>query len=854
MIRYAVRSGIMVAASLLLFGCAGEKLELSIKARLNGQPAAQAKVTVDGEEIGVTGNDGVLVKSLRKKTGADIGVVVAKDLPGYRVKPWKVTFRMKPPVSGKPNVFAFDVDLSAFRFITLFVTDKAKPVTGALIEKAGKEIGKTDENGEFIYEYKENELPRSGVDLTVSKPGYAPWRKTGAIESGQRFEARLTKRSTIAVTALADEYGQTTGISGVTVSINENSVGATDARGVFTYTFDGEPGKKVQVQLSSAGYLPAEWKGMVLLDGDAKVQRYFYPLVPRPLKVGIYRFVSNTPNADLKEILAQTEQAVGAQLFKNACFREVSAKTLQSEMKSAKLSIEKIVAKGWRDTPLQKTVDLIILGSVAKDEKGVFIEAKFYTAGGRLIMSQIVRAKSAGNISGAAKDLAASVVERFPFEGTVISQDDERYRINLGKTGYKISKGADFVLMAARFDESGRIAGYRETGKVKVKKVDDAGSWAEIVDLKQGEKISPGDRAVRRAYGEGEEEAERNFFVVLAKGGLPPDVSPLPSVNIYVNGAWAGSTGPDGKAEVPVRLDRNFDLVLYRHGYQQVVEKVKIEKKGDTKEFVLNVNNSVFNVSSEPSSADVFVDNEKLGRTPMTGKLVNLGFHTVKVTLGGDYRDWEEVIEFNKKFEERSIILYKDFLKIGERAEQKGDIDAAILAYESAEDGHPDYSEAHHRLAQIYLDEKSDYEGAIREFENVLSRPENQQLVYKQFSVAYTNLGHAYYEKGNELVQSNREAAAQAFGKAIQNLQIAKQNTRFFPNQHYDEAVHDTYYYIALSYHKLYLVTKKSGVLNSANLAWREYFDFFPKKLESDATYEQTREGARKYWDQIKNL
>ena len=45
------------------------------------------------------------------------------------------------------------------------------------------------------------------------------------------------------------------------------------------------------------------------------------------------------------------------------------------------------------------------------------------------------------------------------------------------------------------------------------------------------------------------------------------------------------------------------------------------------------------------------------------------------------------------------------------------------------------------------MDEKKDYDMAIREFENVLSLPENQQIIYKQFAITYTNLGHAYYHK-----------------------------------------------------------------------------------------------------------
>jgi len=381
---------------------------------------------------------------------------------------------------------------------------------------------------------------------------------------------------------------------------------------------------------------------------------------------------------------------------------------------------------------------------------------------------------------------------------------------------------------------------------------------AEVDDLKKGEGIKIGDRVVRRVRREGDEERDRTYFILATRGGLAPDVAPLPRVNVYLNNDWAGSTGADGKAEVSIRLGKSYDLLLYRHGYQQVNEKIKVEKSGDTRDFVLSVNNALFKVESEPSSAAVFVDGDQLGKTPMLeGKSVGLGFHTVQLTVGEDYRDWEEVVEFDKKIEDRTgdrrIALYRDYLKLGERATQKGDTDGAIQAYASADKRHPDYSEAHHRLARIYLDEKNDYDAAIREFESVLSLPQNQQLIYKQFAVAFTNLGHAYYEKGNSLVEKDREAAAQSFARAIQNLQIAKQNTRFLPTAHYDEALHDTYFYLALSYHKLYLVTRKDALMNNANLAWREYFDFFPKKLEGNPVFERNREAARKYSAQIKD-
>src|SRR5512137_2721977 len=107
-------------------------------------------------------------------------------------------------------------------------------------------------------------------------------------------------------------------------------------------------------------------------------------------------------------------------------------------------------------------------------------------------------------------------------------------------------------------------------------------------------------------------------------------MAPLAGVNIYLNEEWVSTTGADGRAEVPVRLGKKYDLVLYRHGYQQATDKLKVEKSKDVKEYTLTVNNALFKVDSRPSSADVFVDGDKIGRTPLLeGKPVTLGFHTV---------------------------------------------------------------------------------------------------------------------------------------------------------------------------------------------------------------------------------
>jgi tetratricopeptide (TPR) repeat protein len=833
-------------AALMIAAC-GQRLDIEIKARIDGQPAAQAKVVVDSEALGTTDAEGLFAKQLSKKAGADISVAVSKEMPGYRIEPWKTTFTVKLPKDGKTDTYRFEADLKAMRYVTLRVSDKGKPLAEARVLVAEKSVGVTDDKGEMVYSYARQ--PAKGVALTVGKTGYGTYRATRALEPGQVIEIALHRQTVVAIRALTEEYGRAGGVPGLGVSIDGKSIGKTDSQGNYTYTYRGDPGRRAVIALAAPGYVPDAWKTTVRLGDQVELQHYFYPTAPRPIRTGVYRFVGNTPGEDLTNLAAQAEQTLSNQLFRFPAFREVPAARLQAEIAERKLSVDRLATKGWQDTPLRATVDMIVLGSIAKDGDGYLIEAKFHSAGGKVVFSELARARSARSVDSAARELVAKVIERFPFEGTVIAAEDERVRINLGRS-WRISRGAEFAVTTPTLGAHGKLSGYRETGRIEVKRGEDTSSLAEIAALKEGEKVQVGDRVVRRSGSE--ETDQRASLQITVKGGLGGDVGPLAGTNVYLNGEWRGTTGTNGQADIPLRPGRNYALVLYRHGYEQLSDKISVTKSGDAREFTLAANNAIFKLDSEPSSAAVTIDDEPVGKTPIAGRPVTLGFHSVRISYGEDYRDFFEVMEFTKKEEERRIVLQKDFLKIGERAREKGDIEGAIRAYAATGRDHPDYAEAHRHLGRIYLDDKEDYERAAAEFEAVLALPENQQLIRKQFAITYTNLGHAYYEQGNRLVSKDRDAASKLFAKAIKALQTAKQNTRFFPKEEYDAALHDTYYFTALSYHKLYLITKQPGVANSASLAWRDYLDFFPQKLAGNPTFVQARDAARRYREQIR--
>lgn len=858
MLTTAIRLLITLSLSLTLFACGDKtpRMDMEVNVTLNGKLVPNARIMLDGKLLGETGAEGQFNASMNQVPGKQLKLEAQADVTGFEVQPWKNEFTVKLPNDGEILKYVFDVELKATPFVVFAVQEKGVPIAGASIVVDKAEVGKTDEAGKFAYKYQKGS--KQSVIVTVTKNGYSTWKRVSKLEPGYQLGVDIFKRVAVNFEALKEEYGSSVGIPGIAVTVDGKRAGKTNELGMLTFNYEGESGKPVKVSYAAPGYFPAQWTASMAIDGGSSVRHYFYPVSPKPIKLAFFHFGGNTPGVDLKDVAAQAQAAIRTQLFKHAVFREVSGETLDKEVKNANQNISKLTSKGWQQTRLQSLVDMIVVGSVAKDTKGYIIEAKFHSSSGKLIFSQLVHVDDRSDINSAAKDISSNVIERFPFEGSVIAVKDDRYEINLGRP-YEISRGTEFELLTSSAAKSGASSTI-----LTVKKVSDNVSSAALEDGQAGVKIAVGDRVVRQVLHEGESsnkreaKSGRESFFLTAKGGVGKDASLLAGVNIYLNNDWVGSTGSDGRANVTINTGKSFNLMLYRHGYQQVNEKIKIEKHGENKQYVMAANYALFKLESTPSPATVYVDGELLGKTPMIeGRQLGLGFHTVRLTGGENYRDWESVIEFDKKIEDRTgarkIVLYKDYMKLGEAAEAKGNIDAAIAAYAATASGHPDYSDAHHRLAQLYLDEKDDFNGAIKEFENVLTLPENEQLIFKQYAVAYTNLGHAYYEKGNDKMAENRNEAAQYYAKAVQNLKISKQNTRFFPAAEYDQAVHDTYFYLALANQKLYMITGRSNMLSDANLAWRDYFDFFPRALEGDPVFTEHRATAKKFWDQIKD-
>lgn len=837
----------------ILFACAEkpQEVNIDINATFNGQPVANAEVMIDSNNAGQTDAHGRFNTTIMRMTNDTIKVVVDKKVEGFRNEAWTkdVTF-----TENSGNKFSLLADVKGIPFIVIKAVDGKKAIKDATVFRGKEQIGKTDENGELVYDLPQ--VDKEKYTIKVRKYGHETFKKKMVLTPGETIDAKVPRQLILRVSALSEKLGDTLKLKDAEVYLGKKLLGKTNKDGLLRIVRKGLKGKKAQLVVKVPGHLPEKWSTEIDLVGNIKLQHYFYPEKQDPLKVSLFRFVSNTAGEDIGTIPARFQQDLAKRIKSIPGFTIVDSEKMMDLFRQSKLTPDDAMEKGWKGTDLHDEVDVIGFGSVTKDLKGSFIvEAKFYNADGEVAFSQIATARNADRIDRAAKEITLNMKESYPIVGRVTRQKDDKYHINLGDDNFTVENKNEFTVFNPSFDKEGKITGYTQVGGLKVDDTESKHSETEIDGMKKGVKPEVLAIVVRNNQ---LDSKNQHFVTIAAKSEIRGNVQPLSGVNVYLDGKWMGATSKNGKAKVAVRLDKKYDLSLYRHGFSQKVVEIEIEKNADLREFMLDSYYSLLKVESEPANATVYVDGKMLGKTPMLdGKEVSTGFRTVRISAGGDFRDFEEVMEFNTNevnwTGDNAIYFHKDFLAMGERAVDQNKIDEAIKLYSQAEKDHPDYADIRHNLAQLYLDHKKDPDAAIREFEKVVAIPEIRELIFKQFSIAYTNLGHAYHAKADKELHKNKKEAASFLAKSIKTLNKAKENARFFPNEYYDEAVHDTYYYIALSYQKLYQLSKKSSVLSKTERAWRDYIDFFPEKLKNQQNFADARESADTFMEQLKN-
>lgn len=789
---------------------AAPELTMNFKASVAGEPLAGVAVTAREQGVGETDASGALTFRLTGEPGEEIALAATLDRPGLKLKPWQETLVVRKWDLTKPETLSYDVhaalepvELAA----VILVQSGSAPASGAVVRIDGKPAGQSDENGQLTVPLGA-QFERD-VKVAISLKEHQPWEQAATLRAGETFTATLAKIGVIygQVLAAYEAMGRVIPVPSVEITMSGKSIGKTDSKGTLKYE---APRAAAQLSAQKPGFVAA---GRVEAPrGRAgKLVVHVFPQDAPAHRLFIASPTSDTPgDSQVESALPEIGERLSDFIFSRGCFEKAAS---------------------------AKDADAVVSVTASRGEE-LLLAVKVVAHNGRQI-GAFAETASFRRVRNACETIASKISDVFPFEGYVLGLEGRRVVTNLGTSGERgLKKGQTLALHRWNGRVPPKLA---PLGNATVQRAERSSSQALLAGGAQsaavGDKVVLLPRAVEASFDAA--------ILLTVKAGKEGAEMPFADVNVYRNGVWIGVTSGSGEIKVPVQSGEKYEFLFVRGGVKPHKEAIEITQPMELRTVNVPAAMCHLAIESVPSSAHVFVDDREMGRTPIEVDVL-MGFRRVKIDGGGDWRAFDEVIELTGIEENYTganrIVLRKDALKLAAAQLAKGDVDGAIGTLQNTEREHPDYSAIHHRLASIYLDQKKDPQNAITEFEKVLALPENRELVNKRFAVTFLNLGRAYYLLGT----------AEGYEKAVQYLQTARANKRFFPKEEHDRATHDTLYFLALSTHKRFYESQDDRMLRSTLARWKDYFDFFPASLSDDPEIIEARAGAEHYQEEIR--
>jgi len=384
----------------------------------------------------------------------------------------------------------------------------------------------------------------------------------------------------------------------LSVSIDGKTVGQDRRAGPATPTIiAAEPGKKGGDRARGGpGYIPATWKTTVQLEGPVNLQRYFF--YPDYAQADPHRHLPPRRRQyawawDLKgRRLPRPEQALAdGSLFKFPAFREVPAEALRAEINSAQAQHRPHHDQGLAGQPAcARQWDMILLGSVAKDDNGYLVEVKFHTANGQKSFSSEDRARRPqrrAGINGAVRDICETTSSSAsPARGHGGRQGGRA--LSASTIGQELAYRSAAPSSRSPRRPSPRAARWRVYREDR----QDGGSSAARTRARlcrgsqrssRGAKVQIGDRVVRYIAREGEEGGETHLLSCSRRKAASARTSTALRGHQRLLERRMGRSHRDERPGVRSRLPglgRNLCAHgCNRHGYQQLTDKVQIRQE-----------------------------------------------------------------------------------------------------------------------------------------------------------------------------------------------------------------------------------------------------------------------------------
>lgn len=827
-------------------------LTVKVSATLSGQALAQAQVVIDDAPVGVTNADGMLTTPLQKMRNTTTPITVSYKTADMQAKSWSGEIYIAGTEKRSGGIYEVNAVLQPFIIFEAKCGDKL--LEHAVISQGKQELGKTNSKGLFEFAFKE--WPENMTEVSISRSGYMPTTLAVINKSGSTFSANLIEQAVLRITAVTETNELVTPLKNIDVYLNETLLGKTDNRGIFTYLHTGIHGGSAVLNFIAGNQIPEKREENVTLKGPLSFELQYLPANAPPLRTGVFTFSDTSESGGSASLAVDARQQFASNFFRaSQAFQEIPQDVLTHIINASGMDIDKLLTDGWENSGLRDDLDLLIVGNVANDVSGKLLDVRFYRFDGKLLFGHLARMDggTSRDITKAVVEIIGNVRKRFPFEGAVVSMDVSGIKVNLMGNAFPLAENDMFTVHSIIKDAHGEVTGSRTVGALALRYTNNNQPVLVENNVKPGDKIKIGDKITRI---DTSMQTYRSYLALNVNSSEGGRMSPLENVNVFVDGIWTGQTKRDGTLNVPAQRGADAWLVLQRPGYLPLSARVMPKIPGEKITLEMTPAKSNFVIDSEPAGATILVDGAKVGTTPLTNPIaLASGFHSLELQAPEGYVAWRQIVTAGKPNIDLTgnakILLPSDILGIARKQQQAKKIDDAIITLQASTPDHPDYIALRYLLAELFLVDKKDPTAAIKEIERTLSVKRIDQTLNRQHNDIYVLLGRAYNSQAETLVAENPAAAALSYMKATDALLWARDHARFIDELKRMGMTHDAYYYLALAYHQIQKLRPSSTSREKAQVAWQEYFDFFPSKLNNDDSYAKRKVEAEKFRDAL---
>jgi hypothetical protein len=727
------------------------------------------------------------------------------------------------------------------QMVTFYTHDQGKPVSNAQIMVGFADAGRlqaaceTNQRGRCIWRGK---LTGSATIL-ARKQGHRTKRLQRTLSDGDRLRLAMPKGQSIDIFAVYRRYGFGRGLADVNVSIDGKSVGQTDEFGHFSHFYQGQPGDLVEVGLQpKKGYLPQAYTTDYIVAGPMSLVKYFAPVEPDPVRIAVLpvQAAGRLANRTLAKFDGNLNQmirrAMNQYFFKAPSFRSASVDKLDKELAAADKNWSHLMRDGWASTPLKGWLDAIMVPTIVLQDP-LALELSFVDSQGQVLIAdkhELVSYSDRNAIANAAQQLARKIQTRFPFEGTIIGKDDEALTINLGSgEGHALQVNDELAVYGIQADRLGRHKKHTHIGRVRVTQVQKQQSRVRIIETAPRSLIDVGDQVIFSR----KRQAPSDQTMVLSTQAQSSQ-KPISQANVYFDQKWIGATDRQGELKLSSnQINGRGVLHVIKHGFRDFTREITARGIGNL-QVTMNRESSFLRVDSQPSGADIFIDQKLVGQTPLAKPVaLPTGFIKLRIEGPDGYKPYEQVLELDEGTldltGDRRVQLEKDIRRQAQQLVDSGKIRDAIDLLAAVTPEHSDYLMAQHEVGELYLSVLDQPAEAAKAFAKVTGSRQVKTYQDKRFIGSHVNEGVALFMTGRQLENQSAQAAVAHYRKAVETFDQVEPHLRHINQLEYAQAVHNVAYYRALAHHRTWEITQDPLYLNAAHRSWRRYLNHSAK-------------------------